>query len=77
MSIISSLLFGLHPIHTEAINYIAARADIIQTIFALLSLLSYLNWRKMYFISSKPKKQQQQQDHQQEYNILKNKSSFF
>ncbi len=37
----AGLLFAIHPIHTEAVSYIAGRADSLVTIFILLSLLAY------------------------------------
>lgn len=40
-TIISGLLFALHPIHTEAVAGIVGRADILASVFFLLALLAY------------------------------------
>lgn len=57
LSLTASLLFLVHPIHTEAVTYIAGRADSLVTIFFLLALLLYLKYKesfqpKIYFILS-------------------------
>lgn len=44
--LLSSLLFALHPIHTEAVAGLVGRADIGCTAFALLSFISYVNFVK-------------------------------
>ncbi|MBI5493198.1 MAG: tetratricopeptide repeat protein [Deltaproteobacteria bacterium] len=41
-----ALLFALHPVHIEAVSWIASRADIIGLIFLNLSLLAYFRYRK-------------------------------
>ena len=38
---ISALLYAIHPVHSEAVAYIAGRADLLYTIFMLLSLIYY------------------------------------
>ncbi|MBI3611401.1 MAG: tetratricopeptide repeat protein [Nitrospirae bacterium] len=38
----SAAIFGVHPIHTEAVAWIAGRSDLLVTLFTLLSLFSYL-----------------------------------
>jgi len=38
----SSLLFVVHPVHTEVVSYIAGRADSLSTLFMLLSLIFYV-----------------------------------
>jgi hypothetical protein len=40
---ITTLLFTVHPIHTEAVANIVGRAEILSAIFYLLSFLMYLN----------------------------------
>ncbi|KAG1675697.1 Transmembrane and TPR repeat-containing protein 3 [Nymphon striatum] len=40
-SSITSLLFAIHPVHTEAVSNIVGRADILATLFFLLSILSH------------------------------------
>jgi len=39
---VAALLFGLHPIHTEAVNGINFREDLLVTTFYLLSLIFFL-----------------------------------
>jgi hypothetical protein len=41
---VAALLFGLHPINSEAVIWIAGRADLLATTFVLLSLLSMVNY---------------------------------
>ncbi len=38
----TSLMYVLHPMHTEAVTYISGRADPLSTMFMLLSLIFYL-----------------------------------
>ncbi|MBL7058100.1 tetratricopeptide repeat protein [Patescibacteria group bacterium] len=42
---IIALFFLVHPLNTEAITYIAGRADPLSSIFSLLSLLCYTKYR--------------------------------
>jgi len=35
----AALLFGVHPVHTEAVAYVSGRPDLLATLFALSSLL--------------------------------------
>jgi len=35
----AALLFGVHPVHTEAVAYVSGRPDLLATLFALASLL--------------------------------------
>ena len=44
ISLFTSLLFAVHPIHTEAVSYIAGRADILGTLFLLVSFIFYLKY---------------------------------
>ena len=41
-ALITGLLFSLHPIHTEVVNAVCFRGDILAFIFALLSFLFYI-----------------------------------
>jgi len=41
-SLLTALFFGLHPVHTEAITYIASSMDETGVVFMLTSLLCYL-----------------------------------
>lgn len=38
----TSLLFGIHPMHVEAVAWITARKDLLYALFYLLGLLTYL-----------------------------------
>ncbi len=50
-SLITSLLFGLHPLHVESVAWVSERKDVLYAFFYLLSVLSYLK-----YISAVPKK---------------------
>jgi len=41
ISFVASLLFAIHPIHTEAVTGAVGRAELLSSIFFLLALLSY------------------------------------
>ncbi len=51
MSFISSLLFGIHPLHVESVNWVAERKDVLSCFFYLLSLLVYLRYSKTKKVS--------------------------
>lgn len=53
-SLAASLLFAVHPVHTEAITYISGTADPLAMFFGLLSLLFYLKSRRaaVYYLLS-------------------------
>jgi len=42
LSLLTSLFFVIHPIHTETITYIAGRADSLALFFVLLTLIFYI-----------------------------------
>lgn len=42
VSLITSLFFVVHPIHTQAVSYIAGRADSLAAIFMLVTFILYL-----------------------------------
>lgn len=42
LSIISAILFAVHPVHTEVINVIAYRTELLSCLFFILSLLFYI-----------------------------------
>ena len=44
LAAIAALFFALHPINTEAVIWIAGRADLLATTFVLLSLLAMLRY---------------------------------
>jgi hypothetical protein len=46
IAIAAAILFVLHPVHVEAIAWIASRKDLVATAFALPSLLAYLKYRR-------------------------------
>jgi len=41
----TALIFAIHPIHTESVAWIAARTDILATLFFLLAFLAYIIFR--------------------------------
>ena len=43
---IGGILFSLHPIHTESINWITAGYDLFFIVFYLLAIISHINLRK-------------------------------
>lgn len=45
LAILAGLLFGLHPVHTEAVDYLTANFDIISYIFFFGSFLLYLYFK--------------------------------
>ena len=55
-SFISSILFGIHPLHVESVAWASGRKDVLYCFFFLFSLITYIqylkkkNWR--YFIIS-------------------------
>jgi hypothetical protein len=56
ISFITSLLFGLHPLHVESVAWASDRKDVLYCFFFLLSLIAYLQYLKksnwVYFINS-------------------------
>jgi tetratricopeptide (TPR) repeat protein len=42
---IAALIFGLHPVHSEAVAWISSSPDLLAGVFVLASLLSYERWR--------------------------------
>ncbi len=44
VALLSGVFFGVHPIHTEAVTYIAGRADSLYSIFFLLSLIAFVRY---------------------------------
>ncbi len=42
ISAVAGILFVLHPVHTESVNWIEGRTDLICTTFFLLSIISYV-----------------------------------
>lgn len=54
LAIITSLLFGVHPLHVESVAWIAERKDVLCTFFYLLSAVFYVKYvreeKKKYFL---------------------------
>jgi len=44
--LVATLLFAVHPVHTEAVSWISGRTDSLATLFYLLSLLAYVSYRE-------------------------------
>jgi len=42
----ASLLFGVHPVHTESVAWMSGRSDVFAGFFMLISLCIVLNWKK-------------------------------
>src|ERR1043166_1307761 len=45
MAVAAAALFVVHPVHVEAVAWIASRKDLVATAFALPSFLAYLRYR--------------------------------
>ncbi len=45
LALATALLWGLHPVQTEAVSWVAGRGGIMATSFYLLSAISYIKWR--------------------------------
>jgi hypothetical protein len=43
-AVITSLLFGIHPMHVESVAWISERKDVLSTFFMLLSLICYMKY---------------------------------
>jgi tetratricopeptide (TPR) repeat protein len=41
---LSSLWFGIHPMHVESVAWVSERKDVLYCFFLVLSLISYLQW---------------------------------
>ncbi len=48
IAFLSGLIFATHPIHTEAVSWVKGRADVLATMFCLLSFIFYI-----YFVKNK------------------------
>lgn len=56
IAFITSLLFGVHPLHVESVAWVSGRKDLLYVFFFLLSLISYVYYSKnqkitFYFLS--------------------------
>ncbi len=43
-AIITGLIYGIHPVHTEPVNYISSRSDVMSTSFYLLGFYLFLKF---------------------------------
>ncbi len=41
---VTSLLFGIHPMHVESVTWVSERKDVVYVFFYLLSLITYLRY---------------------------------
>ncbi len=46
VAFLAALLFAVHPIHAEAVDWIAGRTDLLATLFSLASFVCYLRFRQ-------------------------------
>lgn len=46
VALLSALIFALHPVHIEAVSWIASRADIMGFLLLNLSLITYIRYTK-------------------------------
>lgn len=46
IALFGSLLFAVHPVHVEAVTWLAARKEVLQGVFFFLALLLYLKGRE-------------------------------
>ncbi len=44
--LITALAFGIHPMHSESVAWVAERKDVLYSFFFLLSMLFYLSYRE-------------------------------
>jgi protein O-mannosyl-transferase len=44
IAVITSLLFGVHPLHVESVSWISERKDVLYTFFFIIALISYLRY---------------------------------
>lgn len=45
IALLCGFLFAIHPLHTEAVEWVSARKDLLSTFFFLWSIIGYLYWR--------------------------------
>jgi tetratricopeptide (TPR) repeat protein len=43
-TVVTSLLFGIHPMHVESVAWVAERKDVLYALFYLLGLIAYLRY---------------------------------
>ena len=47
LPLLAGLLFGLHPINTESVNWISGRTDLLAGMFILMSVLCLLKYKEL------------------------------
>ncbi len=43
-ALLAALVFAVHPVHSEAVTWVACRADLLVTTFAILAVLAFLRY---------------------------------
>lgn len=56
LALLCGILFAVHPLHTEAVEWASARKDVLSTFFYLSSLVAYVRYqgshsKRMYWLS--------------------------
>ncbi|MEW6682235.1 MAG: tetratricopeptide repeat protein [Nitrospirota bacterium] len=51
-AILGGVLFAVHPIHTEAVNYITARSSVLYTLWSLLTVIFFIRFRQTGRVSA-------------------------
>jgi protein O-mannosyl-transferase len=46
LGLLTALIFLIHPIHSEVVNFVAARPERLHTIFVLAAIIFFFYWRK-------------------------------
>jgi tetratricopeptide (TPR) repeat protein len=46
VAFLSSMLFAVHPIHTESVSWISGRTDVVATTFIFLSMLAHIEFKE-------------------------------
>jgi hypothetical protein len=46
LAFLAGVVFALHPVHTEAVNYFTARSSIFYTLWSVLSVILYVRFRR-------------------------------
>jgi protein O-mannosyl-transferase len=46
LALLCGLLFAVHPLHAEAVEWVSARKDVLSTFFFLFSVIAYMHWRE-------------------------------
>jgi Flp pilus assembly protein TadD len=52
LAFLAASLFAVHPIQTQAVNYIFERATLLATLFALISLLLFLRQKRFWSLAA-------------------------